>query len=286
MLIPINGASLDVVVLEPTAATHLPLAVLLWNGAYCNRKQWSTVTPMLRAAGLRCITMDVRGVGASVAAPKEQSGSEQFSFEQYAADADALLSVLGIDRVVVLGMAWGARPALVFAATFPERVEALCLLDASVGQSTSKEWSMAQRTGTLLAKAKMERVGIVEPPPPTGFQEHSSRKMASMAMHATSKAPFHEAASFLSSVGTLRCNVLLCTGEFDPNLTAEAGGTIAIAEHFRPICAAYGRTVSLKVLEVTGHGSAVHRPMLVARTFVQHMHTAVLPVVGRDSSRL
>ena len=136
---------------------------------------------------------------------------------------------------------------------------------------------MAQRTGTKLARAKMERVGIVEPFPPQNFQEHANRKLAGMAMHATSKAPYDTAESFLASITTLKCNTLLATGEFDPNLNVDPGGTEAIAEHLRPMCAAHGKAVELKVLESTGHGSAIHRPHLVARALMGYAQNTVLP---------
>ena len=70
----------------------------------------------------------------------------------------------------------------------------------------------------------------VEPTTNSAFQQHRNRKLASMAMHATSKAPWDSAANFKAAITeqlTGRVCVLVATGEFDPNLVAKEGGSRA-----------------------------------------------------------
>ncbi|WP_158059081.1 alpha/beta fold hydrolase [Halorussus halophilus] len=70
------------------------------------------------------IAYDVRGHGRT-------GGSDvnPYSIDLFAADLDALLDALGLDRVLVCGLSMGGAVAQAFAASHPERVAGLVLAD-------------------------------------------------------------------------------------------------------------------------------------------------------------
>jgi pimeloyl-ACP methyl ester carboxylesterase len=237
-------------------------AVLLFNGAFSNLGMWAQTIPVLAAAGVRCIAHDCRAVGESTPTPKEVAGSEQFTFDQYADDAAVLLDALGVESAISWGVAWGSRPAVVFGIRHPSRCNGVVMQDMSVGVSAGEGWRLAQTMGGVMAADKMKRLGIVEPEV-APFSAHANRKLASMAMHATSKAPYDEPESFLEELDKLTVeNVLVATGEFDPNLVADPGGSYDVVARLQPRLP----RAELIILENTGHGSVAQRPTLCARS--------------------
>ena len=73
---------------------------------------------------LRLIAPDARGHGDS-ARP-----DEGYSAADFVADAVAILDALGVDRAVVVGHSMGGYHATMLAATHPERVQGLVIVDA------------------------------------------------------------------------------------------------------------------------------------------------------------
>ncbi len=73
----------------------------------------------------RVIAPDQRGHGLS------GKPVSRYTAEEMAEDAVALLDFLGIERVILVGHSMGARVAGHLAALYPERVDALALLDKS-----------------------------------------------------------------------------------------------------------------------------------------------------------
>ena len=179
-----DGASLDVL---HTSCNSPRATCLLFNGAFSNLQVWSTVAATLINAGCSVVQWDVRGVGASTAAPKASRGSEQFSFENYADDARAVLDALGIERALVCGAAWGSRAALVFATQHPDRTEACVLMDFSVGNSTTSEWRVAQSVGVQLALRKLRALGELE-------EDGHALQLLQHATHASQAVPRKPAA--------------------------------------------------------------------------------------------
>jgi proline iminopeptidase len=73
---------------------------------------------------------------------------ESLTMEQLAADADALLGHLGIDRAAVLGHSYGGYTALQLALSFPDRVSHLVLCDtAAAGPDWDRAMERAARLG-------------------------------------------------------------------------------------------------------------------------------------------
>jgi pimeloyl-ACP methyl ester carboxylesterase len=124
MYIESDGAKIHFEVDGPSDAP----AALLFNGAFCTLRMWDVVVPRL-SESLRVVRFDIRGTGQST----PSADPEQYSFEQYALDAEAILDSLGIERTHVWAMAFGSRVGLAFAALRPERVDHLALYDASIG---------------------------------------------------------------------------------------------------------------------------------------------------------
>ena len=89
MEFPVEGATLNVEISGPENAP----ALLLWNGARCTLRMWDPVVAELKDR-YRCFAIDTRGVGQSTAAADES----QYSFEQYASDANQVLDAHGVDR--------------------------------------------------------------------------------------------------------------------------------------------------------------------------------------------
>jgi serine/threonine protein kinase/pimeloyl-ACP methyl ester carboxylesterase/hemoglobin-like flavoprotein len=85
---------------------------------------WSPVTRFLRAlAGLgRLIVYDGRGTGLS-----DADAGPGALLEDRMADLRAVLDAAGVERAALIGIAAGAAPAVLFAATHPERTRALVL---------------------------------------------------------------------------------------------------------------------------------------------------------------
>ena len=73
----------------------------------------------------RAIALDLRGHGMS-AAP---SGDE-YSVEGFAADIDAAVTTLGLDKFVLVGHSLGGAAALAYAGAHPDRVAGLVLVGA------------------------------------------------------------------------------------------------------------------------------------------------------------
>ena len=103
---------------------------LLLHGIGNYGRVWDFVAEAV-AGRLRLVAPDARGHGASVA-PEAGYGPEDF-----VADAVAVMDATGLARPLVVGHSMGGAHALVLAATHPERVRALALVD--VGPEIGRE---------------------------------------------------------------------------------------------------------------------------------------------------
>lgn len=98
-----------------------PTALLL-HGFPQNASQWDAVRPGLRAAGLRCVTVDQRGYSP----PPQPTSVDGYRLDQLVGDALAVLdAVTDGEPVLVVGHDWGAAVAWALAAYHPERVRGL-----------------------------------------------------------------------------------------------------------------------------------------------------------------
>lgn len=120
----------------PTAAIHdLQLyyelhgagePVALLNGIMMNTAGWSYQLPAL-TRDHQVLLHDMRGQGAS------DKPDAPYTFAQHVADFRALLDHLGIARIHVVGVSYGAEVGMAFALAHPERVASLV-----IGSATSE----------------------------------------------------------------------------------------------------------------------------------------------------
>jgi len=214
-----------------------PTTLFTVNGAFCTVRVWDNVVGLLQP-GLRVVRHDVRGTGRSSPGP-----ADDYRFERYADDLIALADHLSVDTMLVWGMAWGARVALVTAARHPERVARLVLSDFAIDPADPD----AQRAGARGAAAAREAAGITEAPKPEGWNHHDDPDEATKAMAATRLHP-----DLMPFVSQVRGPTLIATGDHDPNLISSRRALPAFAN---------GRLV---VVPHAGHGLVRQRPDTIA----------------------
>lgn len=101
--------------------------VLLVMGLGLRGEIWGETRELLLERGFGVVTLDNRGVGASDA-PRRPYGTRTM-----AADAVAVLDVLGIERAHLVGVSLGGMVAQELALARPERLAALALVSTSGG---------------------------------------------------------------------------------------------------------------------------------------------------------
>lgn len=102
-----------------------PLLLIMGFGSTMDL--WSPVLVKCLAEENRVIMFDNRGMG------RTSAGSEVFSIERFADDAEALVSALDIEEINILGWSMGAQVAQETALRHPEKVRNLVLLAGSPG---------------------------------------------------------------------------------------------------------------------------------------------------------
>lgn len=103
-----------------------PLAVLFLHGAGSNAATWWQQLPAF-AARHRCITMDLRCFGRSVAPMAE------FDHARFVQDAVTVLDHFEVARAVVIGQSLGGMVGLRLALQRPDRVAAFVACDSPLG---------------------------------------------------------------------------------------------------------------------------------------------------------
>src|SRR5215203_4413481 len=96
-------------------------ALLLLHGLACDSSTWRDVIPSL-SEHFTVIAPDLLGHGES------DKPDADYSLGGYANGMRDLLTVLGIDKVTVVGHSFGGGVAMQFAYQFPERTERLVLV--------------------------------------------------------------------------------------------------------------------------------------------------------------
>jgi pimeloyl-ACP methyl ester carboxylesterase len=99
--------------------------VLLLHSAYRSMEQFCEQINLL-SSRYRVIAMDTRGHGRST------DNDQPYNYSLFASDADALLSQLGINSAMVVGIGDGANTAIQMALTYPKKVEKLVVAGANL----------------------------------------------------------------------------------------------------------------------------------------------------------
>ncbi len=117
----INAGTLSVGYVDAGPA-HGPPVILLHGWPY-DIHSFEAVASMLTERGMRVIVPYLRGFGSTdFLAPDTPRNGEQAAL---AADLEAFMDALHIDKAVLGGFDWGARTVDIFAVLFPERVRGL-----------------------------------------------------------------------------------------------------------------------------------------------------------------
>lgn len=101
--------------------------LILIHGIAESGEAWRGWVPHL-ARNYRVIRIDLRGFGESTPMPLEH----EWSLDELAADLDAFIANLGLDRVHLVGAKLGGLVAMKFAATRPQKVRTLIVSGATV----------------------------------------------------------------------------------------------------------------------------------------------------------
>lgn len=127
---------------RPSAETGHPAPLLLLHGLASASRIWDLVAPLL-ARDRRVVALDQRGHGQS---EKPDGG---YDFATIVADDLAAADALEFgSRFAVAGHSWGANVALELAATHPDRIGALALVDGGFGmlrQRPGATWETISR---------------------------------------------------------------------------------------------------------------------------------------------
>jgi len=97
--------------------------ILFLHGGGLNAHTWDLVCAALRAE-CHCLALDQRGHGDS-----EWSPEMDYTIESHAADLDAFVDRLGLDRFVLVGMSLGGVNALAWAASHSRKLAGLVIVD-------------------------------------------------------------------------------------------------------------------------------------------------------------
>lgn len=115
--------------------------VLLLHEAAATSHSWDLTAPLL-VEEARVIAMDLRGHGRS------DKPDSAYTFEEVGGDVLTLLEALSFERPVLVGHGWGANVALWLAATQPDQISGLILVDGALIDLRNQSWDeMLRRFG-------------------------------------------------------------------------------------------------------------------------------------------
>jgi len=112
-----------------------------------NQTMWDDQVTELQTQ-CRAITLDLRGFG------KSDAPQGPYSMDQMAGDVRDLMSALGIDRAILVGLSMGGYVSLAFYRRYPQSVMALVLADTRASADTPEA-----RERRLKSAAKAEKDG-------------------------------------------------------------------------------------------------------------------------------
>lgn len=134
--------------------TGFPLVLTYCLGG--NTSMWADQIPTF-AKHYRCIVWDPRGHGGSESPPRP----EQYGVQRSADDLLGLLDHLQIERAYVGGLSMGGGIAARFTVAYPERVEALMILDSNTASGvplTRERREVREKTIALCEVGEMDAV--------------------------------------------------------------------------------------------------------------------------------
>jgi len=124
--------------------------IVLLHGFPHTRALWAHQVAALSVKA-QCIAPDLRGFGESVV-------QGPWTIDRYADDVRELLDHLAIERAVIAGLSMGGYIAMACWRRFPERVQALALLDT---QASADDEAGRARRDAMMCRARTEGVRAV-----------------------------------------------------------------------------------------------------------------------------
>lgn len=127
----------------PAVPTPQAVPILLIHGLASAAAIWDLVAPLLAEQGRAVYALDQRGHGES------DQPATGYDFASIVVDDHALLAALQIPQAVVVGHSWGGSVALNLAATYPDQVTALVLVDGGFMELARRAWTHDEAIAAL-----------------------------------------------------------------------------------------------------------------------------------------
>ena len=197
-----------------------PLTVLFMHGWAGSGSYFDETLKYLDLAGLRAVTMDLRGHGDS---DKPDTG---YTDERLAKDALAVVDEVGADKVVVVGFSMSGRFAQYLSVVAPERVSGQVLVAGCpaspipLPEETRRDW--VSRAGDAERLREVTAMFLTKPVEPAVLDRFGAdaAKAAPAALDETLKILMHT--SFADKLGSTRVPTLVVGGIHDPIFSPDA----------------------------------------------------------------
>jgi 2-succinyl-6-hydroxy-2,4-cyclohexadiene-1-carboxylate synthase len=235
--------------------------VLMLHGFTGSVTTWAPLRALL-TTHFTTIAVDLPGHGQSGSPPD----AARYSLTRFASDVRQVLDAIDVDRAAVLGYSLGARAALQFALSFPDRTAALVLESGTPGIDDAAERDARVASDSELA-ATIEHDGIV---PFVDYWEKLALWSSQTSLSEAASARLREQrlankpeglANCLRGAGTgavpsvferlseLRMPVMLIAGALDQKFAGLAGRMAKAIPGSR-----------LEIVEAAGHAVHLERP--------------------------
>lgn len=254
--------------------------VVLIHGVGLNKEMWGGQVVGL-ADTYQVIVYDMLGHGASPRPPAN------IDLKGYAEQLLELLDHLHLQKVTVIGFSMGGLIARAFALHFPQRLEALVVLNSVFNRSEQQRAGVIERTAQAAehgpdanAEAALSRWFSLE------YQGANPAQIKALRQTLAENDPQGYLTTYslfatqdmyrAEDLGSLSMPTLIATGELDPGSTAQMARQLA-----QKIPGA-----EVVVLEQQRHMMPMESPRLVNRMLLEFLDRALAAPVSQKENRL
>jgi pimeloyl-ACP methyl ester carboxylesterase len=254
--------------------------VVLIHGVGLNKEMWGGQVVGL-ADTYQVIVYDMLGHGASPRPPAN------IDLKGYAEQLLELLDHLHLEKVTVIGFSMGGLIARAFALHFPQRLEALVVLNSVFNRSEQQRAGVIERTAQAAehgpdanAEAALSRWFSLE------YQGANPAQIKALRQTLAENDPQGYLTTYslfatqdmyrAEDLGSLTMPTLIATGELDPGSTAQMARQLA-----QKIPDA-----EVVVLEQQRHMMPMESPRLVNRMLLEFLDRALAAPVSQKENRL
>ena len=187
-------------------------AFVLMHGFPDNLHIYDDLIPHLVAGGRRVVAFDFLGFGAS-----EKPSGATYSFKQQLGDLEAIVEMLGLEKIVPVGHDSSGPAAVNFAIEHPDRVQSVCILNSVYAEApTVKYPEFIELFATTNLKALTR--AILQSPEQFAWVLNFQRKQFQAALPDNQKAYY---ASFLGPIIDNNFSVKPSSGPAFAQMTAQ-----------------------------------------------------------------